>query len=85
MQFYGYVAALAVLGLAGCATIGSYQTASQGYWYGCESGYSDANWPGKRYIRIPATASKAFRDGWNRGYKECLADGLRFPRGGRGG
>lgn len=80
MRVYGYIAALAALGLAGCATIGSYQSASQGYWYGCETGYADADWPGKSRIPIPVTASRQFRDAWNRGYNQCLADGLRNPR-----
>ncbi len=80
MPKFALVAALAALGSAGCADLTDYTSPKRGYWFGCESGYSDANWPGKSYIPIPATASQEFRGAWDRGYKECLDDGLRNPR-----
>ncbi len=80
MRNFVLVAAFAAFGSAGCAGLTDYSTPKQGYWFGCESGYSDASWPGKMYIPVPAEASQEFRDAWERGYKECLDEGLRFPR-----
>ena len=78
----------ATAALSACASADRFQTYDSGDAYGCQSGYADANWPGKTYFPIPASATEDFKRGWNEGYERCLEDGLNFPRaypGGPGG